>query len=569
MRYSKTQKVIIALVCLLGLPLNTVCAKTSPLLNQLHKLRCAKDQSIAEKELEKLRNLSSSSLNLPREKRDSNAIDYLTAGSLDITLNTLTQTAKKYPELQNLVERTLLLWNYCKVFENGQFYDLASNQPRLLVTYSSPINWLGFRNLGFLKTPATFTPELLSHSPLGERAFEAFFHRIYRLQCFPHPTTGKLFHRPYRVDSKKIVNNKTAHSTDYPYQWNTTCEQKKPKVITLSKTELKSAKIKPIKKSKVVIKKKVIKAIKKSKVVVKKKIIKAIKKTQVKFPAPKLVAKVVVKKQQPIKTKRKKHKKARIKKIAVVSQRKKSVKAQPNKTVKKLVLSLPRKNKPTPITTPFPSKANNSSVSSTISEHPEKTHGFTGNIYIKQSLSNDHPTIGIVASYKPIADDYWFIRGSLDYDDPSKSPLTYSWGVGYDDWHEGTWSLQLNNWGPIHPKEGLAFSKSTLNFGHKFKSKTLAKYKLSANTSIDFPMAGGDPALNLGMQWSPKENWYIRSNIHQPLDGSNRIWSYGFGYSNWRTNKINVEYSNYGANELFDTNFRKSGVINISYTWEY
>jgi len=56
---------------------------------------------------------------------------------------------------------------------------------------------------------------------------------------------------------------------------------------------------------------------------------------------------------------------------------------------------------------------------------------------------------------------------------PDSGQLTYSWGIGYDDWHPGTVSVQLNNWGPIKPGEGLALDKAVTNIGYKFKADFL------------------------------------------------------------------------------------------------
>lgn len=540
-------KKLITLACLFSLSLNTAQSKTSPLLEQVYKLQCAKDQSTAKLELEKLRALSILPLGLPTEKQNNQADNHLTAGSLDITLNTLLNTAEKYPALQNRVERTLLRWNYCRVFENKKFYDLFENQPRHHALYKPPLNWIGFKRLGFLDSPATFIPKLLSQSALGDRAFEMFFHRIYRQQCFPHHITGKLYHQLHRVSSQRIVHNQTHKKEDYPYAWQEACASTQKIKTTSPVKEIKKEKPKQYKTTKKIKETKPIK-----KIVL-------IEKTKKKH-LPVVVEKIA--KTPPLMT----YLEPKEKPKSPKKKEKLKIKEIPEKP--KAIAHLPNKKRPIiNILTP-PSTGTNAPIPTVISENPEDTHGLTGNIYIKQGLSGDHPTIGGTTSWKPIADSYWFVRGSIDYDYQIESPLTYSWGAGYDDWHAGTWSAQINNWGPITPGEGLALDLATVNIGYKIKSETLAKYNLHANTSVDIPIKG-DPALNLGLQWNPKENWYIRANINQPSNGAERTWSYGFGYSDWRVNKINVEYANYGANELFDTNFREGGVVSVSYNWEF
>ena len=223
--------------------------------------------------------------------------------------------------------------------------------------------------------------------------------------------------------------------------------------------------------------------------------------------------------------------------------------------------SIPRITAPTGV-------INGSPIANVISENPEKTHGFTGNVYIKQGLAADNPTLGASVNWKPITQRFWFIRGGIDYDYKAGNVLSYSWGVGYDDWHEGTWSVQINNWGPISPSEGFSFDKSIVNIGYKFKSTLLESYNLHTNASLDLPISD-EPILNMGIQWNPKQNWYIRANLHHPINGAPTNWSYGFGYSDWRVGKINLEYANYGTNQLSETNFIKNGVINMSYNWEF
>ena len=544
---------------------NLAKADVSPLLEQVYSLQCADNQEQAKQELEKLRSLSISISGLPAESIDLSP-SFLTAGSLDITLDTLVKTADKYPELRRLVERTLLRWDYCQVFEDGQFYDLQENKPRNQVSYIPPLNWTGFKNLGFLDPPASFIPKLLSQSPLGERAFEHFFHRIYREQCFPHHITGKLYRQQYRVDRSYLISKKTTSNNHYPYQWNTSCSPEKVAILAPPPPPPQ-----PIIEEEVVL---VVEMLPELPIVVEKPevviLIEEPSVTETQSEPEKQLVNIEPIKKAPIII-AKTHKPTPKKTLSVkpdepalpAQKQKKKTPAEATK-----LPSIPDKTHVVIKTAVIPSSSNSSPISNVISENPDKTHGFTGNVYTKQSLSAANPTIGVNASWKPIADSYWFIRGGLDYDYKSSDPLTYSWGLGYDDWHEGTWSAQINNWGPIKPEEGLAWDKAIANIGYKFKSETLASYNLHANSSLDIPITG-DPALNLGMQWNPIENWYIRDNIHKPLNGEPSTWSYGFGYSNWRTNKFNLEYSNYGANELFDTNFRESGVISLSYNWEF
>jgi hypothetical protein len=523
-------------------------ANDQPLLTQVHQLYCADNEVTAQQLLEQLQQRElSRQFKLPVEQANQEthlATATLQAGSLDITLFTLVKTAEKYPKLRNLVERTLLKWNYCHVFENQHYYDLYNNQPRKLANYTPPLQWEGFRSLGFLQTQARFIPELLSQSPLGERAFEHFFHRIYREQCFPHPATGDLYHQQRQNFPQRLVIKKTASNLSYPHQWQPQCidnTQKKtvkkpPPAASIEENKEEDKPVTPLPAPKIT-----------SPVTV-----------EETLPQTTTVVEPPVESPQPTTTETKLQKPITAKKVD----------KKPTPTFDKANL-IPPDDFTLPLLAVAPTANSSTPVATVISQKPGETHGFTGNVYVKTKWSDNTPSIGINASWKPIADSYWFIRGNMDYsytlDD---NPLSYSWGIGYDDWHEGSWSVQLNNWGPIKPGEGLAIDKAVGNIGYKFKSDALKKYKLNANASIDIPI-DGDPKLNLGLQWNPKENWYIRTALHQPLNGGDPSWSYGFGYSDWRVGKVNIEYANFGPNPLFDDNFEKNGMLSVSYNWEF
>lgn len=594
----------ISFISLLGfvLPSTYVVAQTSaqmsPLLKKVKKLQCAKDQKTAEHVVETLRRLALTEYGVPLDQLTTKGQLY--AGSLDITLDTLIKTAKKYPKLRRLVERTLLTWNYCDVYNNGKFYDIdteqAQDQQKISADYTPPLVWDGFAQLGFLEQPATFVPKLLSDSPLGDRAFEYFFHRIYRQQCFPHPKTGELFYRKYRTDRVGLTdkNETTAYKAhqNYPYQWKKHCrapvkktvkpvasrqansqadhqkkqispKQKKSsraKQQTVEKLEVKE---KPRKQSPIVkaassakkIPETLIQNVEKQLAIQTQIALKTSAKTSIK-PKPTPTHKVT----QPV-----------IEKKEVIQPTSTTLKKPPvddflmNISLEELTQQL-AENVLQPVQSP-----NNASAAPVppVINSGEKDYGFTGNIYAKVPPTGKKPSVGITASWKPIKDSYWFIRGNIDYSYTTAEPMSYSWGVGYDDWHQGTWSVQLNNWGPIKRGEGLAIDRAVGNIGYKFKSETLEKYKLRANASVDIPVKG-DPKLNLGMQWSFTERWYMRATVHQPFnDDETPTWSYGFGYFDWRAGKVSVEYSNYGANELFEDNFKEDGNFSVTYNWSF
>ena len=200
----------------------------------------------------------------------------------------------------------------------------------------------------------------------------------------------------------------------------------------------------------------------------------------------------------------------------------------------------------------------------------KKFIGLAGNVYLKQSLKKGNKAIGGSINRKLIKDNFWFARVGWNYTlEESDDPFSYSWGIGYSDWHPGTFSAQLNNWGPIKPGEGLALEKAVANFGYSVKSEFLKQHKLSLSGAINVPIEGNS-SVSGNLRWSPVKNWYVNTSVSHPLEGDGTPkWTYGFGYSDWRPDKINLQYSNYGPNEISEHNYRENGTWSLSYNWKF
>ena len=168
-------------------------------------------------------------------------------------------------------------------------------------------------------------------------------------------------------------------------------------------------------------------------------------------------------------------------------------------------------------------------------------------------------------SYKPIVDNYYFARTGFTWVD-GEEPLSYYWGVGYNDWHPGTWAFELNNWGPLTPGDGLEIEKAIASISYKFDSPLLKKYNISTSATL----SGGkhsNSALTFASSWTPKPNWFFRNLITQSLEGGPATWAYGFGYNNWRAQTWSLEYNNWGPNTLSSPNFRDNALVTLSWKW--
>ena len=201
----------------------------------------------------------------------------------------------------------------------------------------------------------------------------------------------------------------------------------------------------------------------------------------------------------------------------------------------------------------------------------KKKHGFSGGLSLKRSLEDGDTTLGASIKWKPIPKNYYYFKVGLKHDFSSeKEKFSYSWHLGYDDWHEGTWTTQINHWGGIHPGEALESENAIGSIGYKVKSSFLKERKLKSGITVSKKLGGNAPfKLSTSLQWAPRKFWFIKAILVQPLNGDDASWNYLFGYDDWHANTWGFEYSNYDSNPLNETNFKKSGKFAITYKWEY
>lgn len=232
---------------LLLVTVGCICEQTSfaqarpPLLQALENLLCATDSSAAKQQLDRLFNISPPGQSWPDEWLGTQANQAsLQAGTLDIALLALQQTAMRFPNLRETAEQVALQWDYCEVLEDQQFYNLSWQANRLHKTLAAEpaSKWAGFRQWGFLSAdPADrFVPILLDEIRIAPNAYHLLLHRIYRKQCFPHPETGLLAQEEaaanpaHRREALAVMPQ--AQPVPYPFVWQPICVGKARKAST-------------------------------------------------------------------------------------------------------------------------------------------------------------------------------------------------------------------------------------------------------------------------------------------------------------------------------------------------
>lgn len=201
----------------------------------------------------------------------------------------------------------------------------------------------------------------------------------------------------------------------------------------------------------------------------------------------------------------------------------------------------------------------------------KKVYGISGTFSAKHSLKNSDKAATISLTWKPDPKDYYYFKvgGKHDFD-ANQDQFSYSWGLGYDDWHTGTFTTQINHWGGIKPGEGFDSRNSIASIGYKIKSDLLVKLRLSSAITVAKKLEGGSAtSLSTSLSWSPHSFWFIKGILVKSSQGDKPKWNYLFGYDDWNPRTFGIEYSNYDGNDLRETNFRKNGKLAITYKWKF
>jgi hypothetical protein len=188
------------------------------------------------------------------------------------------------------------------------------------------------------------------------------------------------------------------------------------------------------------------------------------------------------------------------------------------------------------------------------------------------------PSLGATVTYSPLG--YWFVSATfLYYLNPStRAPWDpdFVYRFGYDDWHpytfslmywsvggnrfrasenrgkithleEGTWSLGFKFSAPPFLNDAFAVHESS-SLGHVLNLNLTPRYQTLAGTDEAW-----QTSLSLGTKYTIYGNWYVNLTLYYyPFPQQQQPWNpdftYGFGYYDWRSNTISVQYNNFGRN---------------------
>ncbi len=149
---------------------------------------------------------------------------------------------------------------------------------------------------------------------------------------------------------------------------------------------------------------------------------------------------------------------------------------------------------------------------------------------------------------------------------PSDAEPTWSWGLGYDNWRAGTFSLQLNHWGPLRRFSKVAIKGAVATLGYKIPVPKPWSNYFSLRSDLSTPLTWS-PSLGAGIAFKLPRYFFLSLGISQKLlQDLSPTWSYTLGRSRWKAGTLAFVLANYGPNGLDQLNLRGLA-LTVSWSW--
>jgi hypothetical protein len=495
----------------------------SPLVQVAQKLHCTSSETEADALLNEIEQIRLSNIGLPLDETNGKDSGALYIASLDILLRALDETAKNYPNLRAQVEKILLNWSFCALREERLFLDINLVEGELSRKAPSniyPAKQIGLSRWGFLSPdPVQFDAPLINKD---------LWSKLHSQKCFPNLDSGEMPDE----EAVKTLSGSLRLATlplskpdeKYPFQWRPTCEVLLGELDGYNQGYEAGVTSGFGKKNSELAVKGMLKEIDKGQ--------------------RDLIVSNAWSKEA--------YEAGMSNKREVGFKRGREIGLNARETLAQSQV-LPSAGSD-PVITVRPQKGG---------------YGLAGSYYHTWALKDWTPSIGGSVSWSP--GQYWYARAAanLKYSNHNQDLLTYSWSIGYDDWHPGTFGLQLNNWGPINWGDGFDIEKAIGAITYKIDSKFLQSKKIGSSIALSIPVNNGNPALQTNFRWSPIPSWYIYSGFSFPLDGKTPSWNYGFGRQDYKPFTFTFQYNNYGPNTILKDNFNENGTLTMGGSWAF
>jgi hypothetical protein len=168
---------------------------------------------------------------------------------------------------------------------------------------------------------------------------------------------------------------------------------------------------------------------------------------------------------------------------------------------------------------------------------------------------------------------FWFLRGGGEYTPYSPYGASrFLWGFGYDDWHDGTFSATVHNWGPVRPEDGVGVDRAEANLGYKIPRACVRDLCLQAYPSVTLPFDGG-PWVSGRLTLTLAGRWFAMGGLGWTVPGvlpnaNAPAWHlfWGIGRNDWRPGSLFITYHDWGPDARQRTG---SGVLAIGVNWGF
>ena len=147
---------------------------------------------------------------------------------------------------------------------------------------------------------------------------------------------------------------------------------------------------------------------------------------------------------------------------------------------------------------------------------------------------------------------------------------TWSLGIGYDNWHPGTWSFQINQWGPVVPADRWKIASTAIGeLAYKLPLGDTLNKHLAIKAAWSSQLSW-DPAVGVAMSWKLPYAVFVSVGVTERLAMPNRpTWTYVLGRSTWAPGSWSVIFANFGPNTIPHTNFVDHSAVTVSWGWAW
>ena len=196
--------------------------------------------------------------------------------------------------------------------------------------------------------------------------------------------------------------------------------------------------------------------------------------------------------------------------------------------------------------------------------------GVSASMFARQSLAGKLDT-GTLLSWSPRSST--FVRTGATWQlgrafsaDASATP-TWSLGLGYDDWHPGTWSFQVNQWGSVVPGDGWSIVRTAAaELAYKVRLGAALGRHLGLKLALSSKLSWGPAA---GVSVSVKLPRAGFASIGASTTGGHPTWTYVLGRSTWMPGSLSIIFANFGPNSLPRPNLIAHSALTASWSWAW